>query len=130
MGSHLAELRLDKGCELFGVVRRANVRLDVSTRRNHVERDDSCQICGHSRFVHDDVLWPDLIQAWQLNPAEAAYIDVQQGTRCERCGANVRSQALARALVQVSGVSGTLESCLESVGVRDLRVSRSTRRVR
>jgi SAM-dependent methyltransferase len=44
-------------------------------------------------------LWPELIEAWQLTPGERAYIDIQQGTRCERCGANVRSQALARALL-------------------------------
>ena len=69
--------------------------------------DGHCQICGHDRFVHDDVLWPDLVQAWQLDPTEAAYVDVQQGTRCERCGANVRSQALARALMHATSGAWT-----------------------
>jgi SAM-dependent methyltransferase len=85
-------------------------------------RDRNCQICGHDRFVHDDVLWPDLVQAWQLDPAEVAYIDVQQGTRCERCGSNVRSQALARALVHATGGDGTLEHWLQQAGARECRM--------
>ncbi len=81
--------------------------------------DDHCQICGHTAFLHDDVLWPDLIQAWQLSPAEVAYVNVQQGTRCERCGGNVRTQALARALVHAAGGRGTLEECVRPEGVLD-----------
>jgi SAM-dependent methyltransferase len=77
-------------------------------------RDEVCQVCGHVAFRHDDVLWPDLIQAWQLSPEEAAYVNIQQGTRCERCGANVRSQALARALLLTIGGTGTLEAFVES----------------
>ena len=83
---------------------------------------DRCQACGHLRFIHDDVLWPDLIAAWQLAPPEVAYVNVQQGTRCERCGVNVRSQALARALLQAVGGSGTLESCIGPGGPLDRRL--------
>ena len=72
-------------------------------------QDNVCQLCGHDRFVHDDVLWPELIEAWQLTAGELAYINIQQGTRCERCGANVRSQALARALLLVLAASATLD---------------------
>jgi SAM-dependent methyltransferase len=72
-------------------------------------QDDVCQLCGHDRFVHDDVLWPELIEAWELTAGELAYINIQQGTRCERCGANVRSQALARALLLVLAASATVE---------------------
>lgn len=84
--------------------------------------DDVCQICGHATFVHDDVLWPELVAAWGLEPAEAAYINRQQGTRCERCGANVRSQALARALVHAIGGPGSLDRWVESAAARALRV--------
>ena len=79
--------------------------------------DDVCLLCGHDRFVHDDVLWPELVEAWELTPGERAYIDVQQGTRCERCGANVRSQALARALLLDVGASGTLVLGASATGV-------------
>jgi SAM-dependent methyltransferase len=84
--------------------------------------DGQCEICGNDRFVHDDVLWPDLVQAWQLDPAEVAYIDVQQGTRCERCGANVRSQALARALMHATGGDGPLEHWLQQAVARERRI--------
>jgi SAM-dependent methyltransferase len=83
-------------------------------------QDGVCQICGHSTFVHDDVLWPELIHAWELSPAETASVNIQQGTRCASCGANVRSQALARALVHVMGGSGTLADRVEAATVRDL----------
>jgi SAM-dependent methyltransferase len=84
--------------------------------------DDVCQICGHDRFIHDDVLWPDLIQAWGLNDEEAAYTNVQQGTRCERCGANVRSQALARALLAFTAIEGTLEAGGQAGSALDRRI--------
>ena len=75
-----------------------------------VDRDARCEVCGHDAFVHDDVIWPELAREWELSAAEQAQIDVQQGTRCERCGINVRSQALARALLRVFGWDGTLET--------------------
>jgi SAM-dependent methyltransferase len=81
-----------------------------------------CQVCGQGRFVHDDVLWPDLVQAWQLSPAEVEYINVQQGTRCERCGANIRSQALARALIHATGGAGPLEHWLQQAAARKSRM--------
>lgn len=85
-------------------------------------QDDVCQICGHTTFVHDDVLWPELIHAWGLSPAETASVNIQQGTRCASCGANVRSQALARALVQVTSGAGTLATCVAAEAVRNLRL--------
>ena len=39
-----------------------------------------------------------LINAWQLSPNEAGYINRQQGESCTNCGANLRSIALADAL--------------------------------
>ena len=76
--------------------------------------DDICQLCGHTGFVHADVLWPELIDAWQLTPDESAYINIQQGTSCERCAANVRSQALARALLTSLGAATSLADVLET----------------
>jgi SAM-dependent methyltransferase len=73
-------------------------------------RDVSCQVCGHDVFVHADVLWPRLVEDWELSEDEVRYVNVQQGTRCERCNANVRSQALARALLQVVGWNGALDA--------------------
>jgi SAM-dependent methyltransferase len=58
----------------------------------------TCSLCGHSEFVATKVLWPELIEQWQLSSYEASYIDEQQGTHCVKCGANLRINALADAL--------------------------------
>jgi hypothetical protein len=68
------------------------------------------------------VLWPELIHTWELQPDEVEYINVQQGTRCERCGGNVRSQALARGLLLVVGWPGTLESYVSGTAGANQRI--------
>jgi SAM-dependent methyltransferase len=90
--------------------------------RNVPLSSEVCQLYVHGAFVHDDVLWPALVDVSALARDEADYINVQQGTRCERCGANVRSQALARAIVGVLGDNGTLESSVRARLEADLRI--------
>ncbi|MEO7270609.1 MAG: methyltransferase domain-containing protein [Vicinamibacterales bacterium] len=87
-----------------------------------VGTDSTCLVCGSDRFRHDDVLWPALVESWQLSPEETAYVNVQQGTRCERCGTNVRSQALARALLGVVKETGTLETLIYAGSPLDRRL--------
>jgi SAM-dependent methyltransferase len=82
----------------------------------------TCQICGHDAFLHDDVLWPALIEAWAIDAVETRYIDVQQGTRCARCGANVRSQALAKALLLTVGERGPFEEAVQRGRLRERRI--------
>lgn len=65
-----------------------------------------CPICGGGRFVHTPVLWPGLVDEWGLSADEAAYIDAQQGTRCDTCQSNLRSLALALAIMQWAGYAG------------------------
>ena len=62
-----------------------------------------CSVCGSTSFTANKVLWPQLIEDWQLSPEEVAYIDEQQGTCCDLCGANVRSIALAIAIRSLMG---------------------------
>lgn len=69
-----------------------------------------CACCGADRFVSTEVLWPNLIQEWNLSPDEARYINRQQGTACATCGANLRSVALALAITRTVGHSGPLLS--------------------
>ncbi len=57
-----------------------------------------CGVCGGARFVSKRALWDGLVAEWQLAPAEAAYIDRQQGEVCGQCGSNLRSIALANAV--------------------------------
>jgi SAM-dependent methyltransferase len=67
-----------------------------------------CKVCGGNHFTHHDVLWPDLVTQWGLSPCEAQYINVQQGTSCTQCGANIRSIALADAILRYAHVSSNL----------------------
>src|SRR5262249_28395524 len=68
------------------------------------------------------VLWPGLIAEWGLSAEEAAYIDIQQGTYCAVCKTNVRSQALARALLAFHAIEAPLDAHLD-------RPPLSTRRI-
>jgi SAM-dependent methyltransferase len=60
------------------------------------------------------VLWQKLIDEWQLSPAEADYIDRQQGESCTLCGSNLRSIALGSALLAVFGTRATLSTFVVS----------------
>lgn len=67
-----------------------------------------CRVCGGRHFTHHDVLWPDLVTQWALSENEAQYINIQQGTCCTTCGANVRSIALADAILRYAQATSTL----------------------
>jgi SAM-dependent methyltransferase len=62
-----------------------------------------CVCCGSRSFTQRPALWPKLIEEWQLSEEEAGYIDRQQGLHCTRCGASLRSLALAHAIMTVYG---------------------------
>lgn len=68
-----------------------------------------CRVCGGKDFAHHDVLWSDLIAQWNLEKSEADYINVQQGTCCIGCGSNVRSIALADAILRHACTKSTLK---------------------
>lgn len=68
-----------------------------------------CRVCGGDDFSHHDVLWSNLIAQWGLSDREAHYINIQQGTRCTFCGANVRSIALADAILRHVHARSTLK---------------------
>jgi SAM-dependent methyltransferase len=81
-----------------------------------------CDVCGGQAFEHTPVLWPELIATWGLSQHEAQYIDVQQGTHCRSCGSNIRSIALARAIMRFRSFDGTLRGFVEDEAQRELRV--------
>lgn len=68
----------------------------------------SCSVCGGVKFVDQAVLWDDLANEWQLAPHERSYVDRQQGTHCISCGSNLRSIALADAILASIGSTLTL----------------------
>ncbi|MDR2187415.1 MAG: class I SAM-dependent methyltransferase [Azonexus sp.] len=78
----------------------------------NLSTDSRCPICGGSGFDEHNVLWPELIEAWELSPEEAAYINRQQGASCRQCRGNIRSAALAKALCAFLGHDGPLDQLL------------------
>lgn len=85
----------------------------------------ACPVCGGHGLRAAEVLWPALVEAWRLSPAEAAYVNRQQGTSCTACGANLRSMALARAIGRAVGHAGTLRELVAGpgAGLRVLEVN-------
>jgi SAM-dependent methyltransferase len=82
----------------------------------------TCDVCGGGAFGHVDVLGPELIQAWGLSDEEVRYINVQQGTHCLNCNSNVRSIALARAILGWRGFKGLFNEFVCDPDQNSLRV--------
>lgn len=88
-----------------GTPKPANLEIR-DTYRAGVDAAMTCPCCGGNDFVQSPVLWPALVEAWELSPEEHRTIDRQQGYHCARCGTNLRSAALAVAIAAVSGHPG------------------------
>lgn len=72
-----------------------------------------CSICGNDGFRDQAVLWPELINEWQLADHERQYVDKQQGTSCTNCGANLRIIALGNSIRSVVGTHLPLKQAIE-----------------
>ncbi len=81
----------------------------------------ACPVCGASQFTNEPVLWPELIEEWELSPDEVAYINMQQGLCCTSCKNNLRTMTLAAAVTRWFNFSGTFdEFCRNHPGFRQL----------
>lgn len=81
-----------------------------------------CAVCGSGEFDYKDVLWRDLVDEWQLSDEEVKYINRQQGLHCRKCGNNLRSMALASAILKSYEFIGTLTDFVRSELARSLKV--------
>lgn len=81
-----------------------------------------CSVCGGCEFSYKTVLWDDLINEWKLSSHEVEYINRQQGQFCTKCGANLRSIALAQAILDTYHYSGVLSQFVGSKTASKLRV--------
>lgn len=72
-----------------------------------------CPVCGGDEFSAGAVLWPELINAWQLSEEEVAYINRQQGFHCKQCYNNLRAMGLSAAILQEFRFHGTLDRFCE-----------------
>lgn len=60
----------------------------------------ACGTCGFAGApLHHNTLWPDLIEAWELTPEWARWMNAREGSRCAWCGSSLRSSQLAGAIV-------------------------------
>lgn len=81
-----------------------------------------CPCCGGREQNFRPVIWPELSKGWGLSTEEIAYVDRQQGSQCVDCGANLRTQALALAILRVLGAKGTFRRFARSIRGRFLRI--------
>lgn len=68
----------------------------------------TCPVCGSGQFSLTPVLWRELVSEWQISEFEVNYINLQQGYHCTSCGSNLRSMALAAALLAESNIKVSL----------------------
>lgn len=83
---------------------------------------EGCAVCGAADFAYGPVLWPRLIDDWELTPGEVDYINLQQGLHCRACSSNLRSMVLARSLCRALGHGGTLDDYIASPASHSLSV--------
>ncbi len=81
-----------------------------------------CYVCGTRKFDFNPVLWDQLIKDWQLAEYEVDYINRQQGLYCKICGANLRSMALAKGILNAYGFRGTLSEFVVSPQAANLNL--------
>lgn len=81
-----------------------------------------CSICGNDEFQESAVLWPALIDEWNISPEEVTYINQQQGTHCVRCKANLRGIALGRAICEAFHATTSLTDYVKTPQATRLRV--------
>ncbi len=82
----------------------------------------NCAVCGSNEFAYAEVLWSELIDDWELSPTEVNYINRQQGFHCVSCGNNLRSIALASAIIDSYHFRGTLTQFVLSDSAKSLKV--------
>lgn len=83
---------------------------------------NACLCCGATQLTSASVLWERLIQDWGLSLDEVDYIDRQQGFHCQICGSNLRSMALASALMSNFQFSGTFSEFVQQPKVQSLKL--------
>jgi hypothetical protein len=81
-----------------------------------------CCCCGSTRPDYSKVLWDELIHEWRLSNYEAAYIERQQGLRCAVCCCNLRSMALAKAIMSCFGYGGLLKDFARGPAMQTLQI--------
>ena len=98
--------------------------MNVMRGNEPVDRLQRCPVCDGTTFANSDVLWPELISAWQLSPPEINYINRQQGACCGSCGNNLRAMGLAAAIMRELAFKGTFSDfCTSGLALSLLEIN-------
>lgn len=73
-----------------------------------------CPVCGGVEFSEAPILWPELIDSWQLSEDEVTYINRQQGFHCIQCFNHLRAMGLAAAILREFNFQGVLDRFCEA----------------
>ena len=73
-----------------------------------------CPVCGGVEFSEAPILWPELIDSWQLSEVEVTYINRQQGFHCRQCFNHLRAMGLAAAILREFNFQGVLDQFCEA----------------
>lgn len=92
------------------------------TRQPSSRPTPPCPCCGSQRYKSSDVLWPELIAEWELSSEEVVIVNRQQGRMCVSCGVNMRSAALADAIMAYFDHRGTFVQFVSSTRASDIKV--------
>ncbi|MBD2094888.1 glycosyltransferase [Trichocoleus sp. FACHB-591] len=68
------------------------------------------------------VLWQSLIDEWKLSSYETDYVNRQQGLHCEGCHSNLRSMALAMAIMKSFGYEGLFKDFVTQEEIQKLKI--------
>ena len=83
---------------------------------------DQCICCGSYSLEQSIILWEDLINEWELTETEVEYMNRQQGLRCLRCKANLRTMALAYALMRNENYRGLFKNFVKTRRIKSKKV--------
>lgn len=81
-----------------------------------------CSCCGSVEITHSSVLWDSLINEWGLSIYEVQYINRQQGLHCIKCHANLRSMALAKAIMKCFNYGGLFKYFVKLPRIQQLKI--------
>ena len=81
-----------------------------------------CRCCGSVEMTHSSVLWDSLINEWGLSSYEVEYINRQQGLHCIKCHANLRSMALAKAIMKCFNYGGLFKYFVKLPRIQQLKI--------
>jgi len=81
-----------------------------------------CEVCGSKNLAYFPILWKKLIQDWELSPHEIKYINYQQGLYCNDCKVNLRTMALAKAMMRTHNYHGYFASFVTTRKIRKSRI--------